>query len=144
MNYEPKHYTYRVVWSEEDEEYVGLCAEFPLMSWLEEQPHAAYDGIVNLVAEVLKDMDTTGETPPEPLTMRKYSGDLRLRMPPELHRRLAMDAAEGRTSVNRLILQRIAWGDQPPSEPQPSLTLEAKAEHKPRKTTKADKRKLTA
>lgn len=60
------------------------------------------------------------------------------------HELLTMDAAEGRTSVNRLILQRIAWGDQPPSEPQPSLTLEAKAEHKPRKTTKADKRKLTA
>ena len=23
------HYTYRVTWSEEDQEYVGLCAEFP-------------------------------------------------------------------------------------------------------------------
>ena len=80
-------------------------------------------------------MEGTGETPPEPLTMRKYSGDLRLRMPPELHRRLAMDAAEGRTSVNKLSLERIAWGDRPTPT----------AEHKPpRKTTKVDKRKLTA
>jgi hypothetical protein len=23
------HYTYRVTWSEDDQEYVGLCAEFP-------------------------------------------------------------------------------------------------------------------
>lgn len=23
------HYTYRVTWSEEDGEYVGLCVEFP-------------------------------------------------------------------------------------------------------------------
>jgi hypothetical protein len=27
-----KLYTYRVSWSEEDEEFVGLCAEFPGMS----------------------------------------------------------------------------------------------------------------
>ena len=28
-------YTYRVTWSEEDQEHVGLCAEFPSLSWLE-------------------------------------------------------------------------------------------------------------
>ena len=27
-------YTYRVAWSPEDEEFVGLCAEFPSLSWL--------------------------------------------------------------------------------------------------------------
>ena len=26
-------YTYRVMWSE-DEEFIGLCAEFPGLSWL--------------------------------------------------------------------------------------------------------------
>ena len=31
---ENDRYTYRVTWSEEDEEYVGLCAEFPSLSWL--------------------------------------------------------------------------------------------------------------
>jgi hypothetical protein len=25
-------YTYRVTWSEDDNEYVGLCAEFPSLS----------------------------------------------------------------------------------------------------------------
>ena len=29
-----KHYTYRVTWSPEDDEHLGLCAEFPLLSWL--------------------------------------------------------------------------------------------------------------
>lgn len=28
------HYTYRVTWSEKDREYIGLCAEFPSLSWL--------------------------------------------------------------------------------------------------------------
>lgn len=27
-------YTYRVTWSDEDKEYLGLCAEFPSLSWL--------------------------------------------------------------------------------------------------------------
>jgi predicted RNase H-like HicB family nuclease len=38
-------YTYRVTWSEEDEEYVGLCAEFPSLSWLEPSPEEALKGI---------------------------------------------------------------------------------------------------
>ena len=28
-----KQYTYRVKWSAEDNGYVGLCAEFPSLSW---------------------------------------------------------------------------------------------------------------
>ena len=28
------HYTYRVTWLAEDDKYVGLCAEFPSLSWL--------------------------------------------------------------------------------------------------------------
>ena len=34
-------YTYRVTWSEEDGEYVGLCAEFPSLSWLADTQTAA-------------------------------------------------------------------------------------------------------
>jgi len=30
------YYTYRVTWSAEDNEYVGLCSEFPSLSWLSE------------------------------------------------------------------------------------------------------------
>jgi len=38
-------YTYRVTWSEDDNEYVGLCAEFPSLSWLAKTPEAALKGI---------------------------------------------------------------------------------------------------
>lgn len=31
-------YTYRITWSEEDGEYVGLCAEPPSLSWLSQTP----------------------------------------------------------------------------------------------------------
>jgi hypothetical protein len=44
-------YSYRVTWSEDDHEFVGLCAEFQSLSWLAKAPGAALRGIRNLVAE---------------------------------------------------------------------------------------------
>lgn len=61
------HYTYHITWSVEDDEYVGLCHEFPSLSWLEPTADAAFAGIRKVVAEVLEDMQTTGEIPPTPL-----------------------------------------------------------------------------
>ncbi len=59
-------YTYRILWSEEDREYVGLCAEFPSLSWLAKTPEAALKGIRSVVAEVIADMKNRGEKPPQP------------------------------------------------------------------------------
>lgn len=98
-----KHYTYRVLWSEEDQEYVALCAEFPSLSWLDEDQSAALDGVVNLVSDVVSDMQKSGEVVPEPLSQKKYSGKISLRTTPAVHRDLAMSAAESGVSLNRLI-----------------------------------------
>jgi len=37
------HYTYRVTWSPEHQEYIGLCAEFASLSWLAKTPE--HEGI---------------------------------------------------------------------------------------------------
>ena len=60
-------YTYRVAWSAEDAEYVGLCAEFPSLSWLAPASDDALSGILRLVAECVADMRAAGETPPLPI-----------------------------------------------------------------------------
>src|SRR5258705_13595688 len=63
---EAQRYSYRVRWSEEDQEFVATCDEFPSLSWLEaDQAYALYK-LVMLVRDVLRDMRTTGETPPRP------------------------------------------------------------------------------
>jgi len=54
-------YTYRVTWSEEDQEYVGLCTEFPSLSWLTETQESALEGIRQLVANVISDMKKNKE-----------------------------------------------------------------------------------
>jgi predicted HicB family RNase H-like nuclease len=101
-------YTYRVTWSDEDGEYVGLCAEFPSLSWLARIPEAALRGIRKVVAEVVADLEAGGEVVPEPLASRSYSGKFVVRVPPEVHRRLAIEAAEARVSLNRLASAKLA------------------------------------
>ena len=106
MNHD--HYTYRVIWSPEDEEFVGLCAEFPLVSWLEPTPEAAFSGIRRVISEVTADMLDNGEAPPEPIADRHYSGRFMVRVAPETHRALALRAAEEGVSLNRLVSARLA------------------------------------
>ena len=101
-------FTYRVMWSEEDEEFVGTCAEFPGLSWLKSTPEAALKGIRALVKSVVKDMKENGEKIPEPISSRKYSGKFMVRVPPEVHRHLAVEAAESGVSLNRLASTKLA------------------------------------
>jgi predicted HicB family RNase H-like nuclease len=100
-------YTYRVTWSEEDGEYVGVCAEFPSLSWLASEPEAALHGIREIVAEVVADLQANGEPVPEPLALKKYSGRFLVRVPPELHRQLALEAVESGVSLNRLAADKL-------------------------------------
>ena len=101
-------YTYRVTWSNEDQEYAGLCAEFPSLSWLAPTPEAALKGIRKLVADVVRDMENTGETVPEPISCRSYSGRFVVRVPPEIHRKLALQAAESGVSLNRIASSKLS------------------------------------
>jgi predicted HicB family RNase H-like nuclease len=101
-------YTYRVTWSEDDNEYAGLCAEFPSLSWLDRTPEAALRGIRKLVNDVVKDMHNEGETVPEPIACRRYSGKFMVRVPPQVHRKLAIQAAESGVSLNRLASSKLS------------------------------------
>ena len=101
------HYTYRVTWSEEDGEYVGLCAEFQSLSWLACDPEAALQGIRQVVADVVADLHSNGEPVPDPMASKKYSGHFMVRVPPELHRQLALEAAESGVSLNRLASDKL-------------------------------------
>ena len=108
FNMKIEHYTYRVTWSAEDEEHLGLCAEFPSLSWLAGSPEEALAGIRQLVADVVADMSAQKEVIPVPLAERHYSGEFRGRIPPELHRRLTIDAQEQQVSLNRLVSAKLA------------------------------------
>ncbi|MAT05243.1 MAG: toxin-antitoxin system HicB family antitoxin [Acidimicrobiaceae bacterium] len=103
-----KHYTYRVSWSGEDDEYVATVVEFPLLSWLDADQGEALSGLVALVDDVLADLAANGEPIPEPIADRRYSGRFNVRVPESLHRELALAAAEQGVSLNRLVSDRLA------------------------------------
>ena len=108
MSLKNDRYTYRVTWSEDDNEYVGLCAEFPSLSWLAQTPETALKGIRKLVADVVKDMQSNDEPVPKPIASRHYSGKFMVRVPPEVHRNLAIKAAESGVSLNRLASSKLS------------------------------------
>ena len=107
MTLKNDRYSYRVIWSDKDDEYLGLCAEFPSLSWLAGTPEAALKGIRRVIAEGINIMEADGDSIPEPLSSRKYSGKFSVRIPPEVHRDLSIQAAEEGVSLNRLISARL-------------------------------------
>jgi len=103
-----KNYTYRVIWSADDGEHVGLCSEFPSLSWLDPEPAQALVGIMDVVDKVIAEMLASGDPVPVPLSAKKYSGNIAARVTPLVHRRLAMEAAEKGISMNRLVCAKLA------------------------------------
>ncbi|MDE3009222.1 MAG: type II toxin-antitoxin system HicB family antitoxin [Acidobacteriota bacterium] len=104
----PNHYSYRVSWSNEDDEYVASCLEFPSLSWLAATELDALRGLIILVSEVISDLKQSGEPVPTPLSDRKYSGRFVVRTSPQLHARLVREAAEQGSSLNQWLLTRLA------------------------------------
>lgn len=52
-------------------------------------------------------MQAGDEPIPEPIAIRQYSGKFLVRVPPELHRRLALEAAGAGISLNRLASAKL-------------------------------------
>lgn len=105
--YKAEEYTYRVFWSEEDQEFVGTVAEFPYVSFLDPDRTKAFEGVTKAVSDILEVYAEDGEEAITPLGKRAYSGKFALRMSKEQHRRIAMEAAEQGVSINQLLVSRV-------------------------------------
>jgi predicted RNase H-like HicB family nuclease len=57
-------FTYSTEWSEVDQEHVGMCAEFPSLSWLAATRDEALSGIQRVVKTVVRDLQRNGESVP--------------------------------------------------------------------------------
>jgi hypothetical protein len=65
-------------------------------------------GIRNLVGDVLLKMGNTGEPVPEPIAIKHFSGKFMVRAPPDIHRKLAIQAAESAISLNRIASSKLS------------------------------------
>jgi predicted HicB family RNase H-like nuclease len=101
------HYTYRIAWSAHDSEYIATVVEFPSLSWCAKTRESALDGLTSVVEEVLRDMLAEGEEIPKPWDERTFSGKFNLRLGADLHKQVALDAAERQESINTYIVKRL-------------------------------------
>ena len=101
-------YTYRVEWSDEDQAHIAHCLEFPSVMAHGNTTKDALAEIEAAVAAAIAWMQEDGEPIPEPFGTKQYKGNLTLRVPADMHRRLAIRAAEEGVSINQYILSRIA------------------------------------
>jgi predicted HicB family RNase H-like nuclease len=101
-------YAYSVMWSDADQAYIGRVAEFESLAAHGASPIAALQEIVEVVRYVLEDLAESGEDIPPPLSKRHFSGNLRLRMPEQLHRALALEAAQQHVSLNQWINLKLS------------------------------------
>lgn len=51
-----KEYSFRVIHSEETGEYIGLCQEFPSLTWPAATKEEALTGITGLIRDILDDI----------------------------------------------------------------------------------------
>ncbi len=101
------HYTFRVTWSAEDDEFVANGLEFPSLSWPASSRTQAIEGLEQLVADVVDDMRANDEKVPEPIAERRFSGTFNVRIGEHLHRDLAMNAAEQHMSLNQFVVKEL-------------------------------------
>jgi len=101
-------YTYRVEWSEEDNTHIARCLEFPSLMAHGDSSIEALNELEHVVTETIEWMTEEDEEVPEPFGLKKYKGNLTLRVPPELHKNLAIKSAEEGISINKYIISRIS------------------------------------
>ena len=80
---------------------------FPVSAGWPQPQKPPCEGFVRWSAEVVADLEANGELVPEPIATKQYSGKFLVRVPPELHRRLALEAAEAGVSLNRIASEKL-------------------------------------
>ena len=105
------HYTYRLAWSMKDKEFIATVVEFPSLSWIADTREAALAGLTSVVEDVLQDMLAEGEEIPAPWDERTFSGKFNLRLGPDLHKKVALDAAERNESMNTYVIKKLGLVD---------------------------------
>lgn len=105
-----QHYSAVVDWSAEDEEFIAMCPEFPGASGSGGSEEEAIAELRESISVLLETYAAKGFSVPEPRLHEEFSGQVRLRLPKELHRELANAAEKQGVSLNTLFVSYLAQG----------------------------------
>lgn len=99
-----ERYSVDIAWSDEDEGFIATVDEFPYLSAFGETREDALKEAQIALEGFLESYEDDGEEPPQPRKREAYSGQIRIRMPRSLHRRLARDAEREGVSLNHFMV----------------------------------------
>ncbi len=103
-----KPYSFSIIWSEEDNAYVATVPEFKNLSGFGgTREEALKQGQVALEGYLESARESDVELP-EPEKLSDYSGQLRVRMPRNLHRELALSAHRNNVSLNTYMIHLLS------------------------------------
>lgn len=94
--------------------YVAGYIELPDLFFTGNTPEEALGELEGIKREWIESQLKLGNKMPEPLKTENYSGNLRIRLPKSLHKRLALLAELEGVSLNQLMVSLLSSGVLPP------------------------------
>ncbi len=101
------NYLKMVEWSEEDQCYVGVAPGLFIGGVHGKNQDKVFKELCEVVEETIQIMQKEGRPLPKETAGKSYSGNIALRLSPELHKALAVKALKERESVNQFIVHRL-------------------------------------
>lgn len=107
--YHYNDFTYRVVWSEDRQEFIGRCIEFPDLFSEGQDADYVTDKIQEMVEIRLLELSSKRDEIPVPFEKRDFSGEILLNISSDLHKRLAVEAVKSGVNLSRLIETKLSY-----------------------------------
>lgn len=104
----PNKYRVDVSWSEEDQAYIARVPELPGCSTHGDTGPEAVENAEEAIELYVESLIARGIEPPTPLAERSFSGRIPLRIDPNLHRDLTLEADRENLSLNKLIMRKLS------------------------------------
>ncbi len=97
-----------VEWSQKDGCYVGTAPGLIMGGVHGKDELKVFKELCQVVDEAIDLLEKEGRALPTPTANKKYSGKILLRIPPDLHKELAIKALKEGESVNKIIQSQLA------------------------------------
>ena len=103
-----RNYIKPVIWSEEDNCFIGTCPGLFDGSVHGDNEAKVYKELCQVVNEWIEDYKNSGDTLPESTAGKEYSGQFLLRITPQLHQKLDLQALVNEQSLNKYCEQKLS------------------------------------
>ena len=103
-------YSFRVLWSKEDDAFIASCPEFSGISGFGDSEEAAIAEAKQALELAIETFREEGWPLPEPKVLESHSGQFRVRVPRTLHAMLAEGAEVEGVSLNSYVISLLSAG----------------------------------